>query len=178
MELHNEEWKDIVESDGLYQISNMGRVRSLLDSANTKILIPQAYGCGYLKVSMRINGRRKQLGVHRLVAEAFLPNPNNLPEVNHINCVKTDNRVCNLEWVSHRDNCLKRDNSNIFVGRRRKPVCQYTIDGQFVREWASAGEASSQMGISRGVIYFCCQGRYKTAHGYKWQYKNGGNGNG
>lgn len=178
METHSEEWKDIVGSDGLYQISNLGRVRSLLDSANIKILRPQVYGCGYLKVHVRVNGRRKQLGVHRLVAEAFVPNPNTLPEVNHINCVKTDNRACNLEWVSHKDNILNRDNSNCFNGRHPKPVCQYTLDGQFVREWTSAAEASNQLGISRGVLYFCCQGRYKTAGGYKWQYKNGGTGNG
>ena len=105
-----EEWRDIIGFEGLYQISNMGNVRSLprLSSQNhmvgEKILKPHPNNSGYLDVSMYKDTKRYHKKIHRMVAEAFIPNPDNLPEVDHIDADKTNNCVNNLRWVSHSEN--------------------------------------------------------------------------
>ena len=125
-----EEWRDIKGYEGLYQVSNLGRVRSLDRYVQTKkgnksfhkgkILIGTDTGHGYMKVSLLYNGRRKSVFVHRLVAEAFIPNPKNKPEVNHINCIKNDNRVVNLEWVTSSENKIHYNNTENGVIKNKK----------------------------------------------------------
>lgn len=97
-------WKDIKGYEGLYQVSNIGQVKSL---RRNKILKPAPDDKGYLTVGLHKNKKQKTFRIHRLVAEAFLPNEEELPEVDHINRDRADNRVCNLQWISHIENLRK-----------------------------------------------------------------------
>ena len=98
--------------------------------------------------------------IHRLVAEAYIPNPENLPQVDHIDNDKTHNYINNLQWITNRDNCRKSHN---------KPILQYTIEGEFVREWSSAADVGKEV---KGNICHCLKGKLKSAYGYIWKYKN------
>lgn len=191
-------WKDVVGYEGLYQVSNLGRVRSLWHDVwhKGKILKPSFDGKkNYLFVGLHKNGKTTQRNIHRLVAETFIPNPNNFPCVNHINEIKTDNRACNLEWctVEYNSN-YGNAKKNMIESRRKnnvqdeinkkikntkkknnsfsceKPVAQYTTDGNLVATYASATDAERKTGISRGGIQRCCVGRYYQAKGYIWKY--------
>lgn len=97
-------WKDIKEYEGIYQVSNLGRVKSLKHSKEGKLLKGRVTGKGYLSVALFRNSVRKSNSIHRLVAEAFIPNPENKPEVNHIDENKLNNDVSNLEWVTSKEN--------------------------------------------------------------------------
>lgn len=136
-----------------------------------KILKPTINRWGYYLVCLN-NINRKWVSVHRLVAQTFLPNPDNLPQVNHIDENKTNNCVDNLEWCSVQYNNTYGDRIKKAVKKTNKPVEQYTKDGQFVKEYPSAIEAERQTGISSANICTCCKGRLKTAGGYIWKYKN------
>ena len=171
----DEIWKDIENYDGLYQVSNLGRVRSLDHYGimnggkwfiKGRILKGRKDGSGYLCVMLCFNGKHKQFKIHRLVAQAFLPNPDNLPEIDHINRDKTDNKFENLRWV---DDFVQNNNR---VMPNTKPVQQYTKDGQFVAEYTSIGDASRQTGIGKSAIAHCCKNdlHYHTAGGYVWRW--------
>ena len=197
--IHMEEiWKDVTNYEGLYQVSNLGRVKSLgFDKWHKGRILKQSFdGKGkYLFVGLHKNGETKQKNVHRLVAETFIPNPNNLPCVNHINEIKTDNRASNLEWCtieynSNYGNAKKnmiesrrKNNNQEEINRKikdtkkknqsfscEKPVAQYTISGNLVATYESATDAERKTGISRGGIQRCCVGRYSQAKGYVWKY--------
>lgn len=190
----NEVWKPIRGYVGLYECSNFGRVRSV----RTQHILKFSFtSYGYHQVTLSKNGVTKTHTVHRLVAEAFIPNHLNLPCVDHINGVKTDNRVENLRWVSyagnyHNPNTIKNQhrwvkghvphNKGVEFKQirgekhpRHIPVIQYTKDGLFVKEWVSASEVQRELGISQSAISACCNGRYgfKTAGGFIWKYKKG-----
>lgn len=172
-----EEWRDIVieqnavvyDYTGLYQVSNLGRVRNV-KSGNIKKLSVNCKN-GYVSVSLFKSGKRKVFYTHRLVATMFIPNPNNLEEVNHLSEVKTDNRVDNLEWCSHEYNMKygsrNKRQSNTMTGRKptnfKKVVCVET--GQVFNTITEA-----KKWCDKGDIVACCQGRTKTAGGYHWQY--------
>ena len=237
-------WKDVVGYEGLYQVSNLGRTKSLDRIVSTgkgmrkhhgKILIQQLDGQKhYFQVSLSKNGKVKKIQVHCLVAQTFIPNPKNKPEVNHIDGNKQNNNVTNLEWVTTKENmqhalrkklrplikvkqydlrgnfikewesisqaeesfnssgtgissCLNgkcqtaygyiwkysKDNSKImpFKSYRRK-ICQYKLDGTFLKIWNSMNEIEKKLKIRRSNIWICCQGKQKTAGGYIWQYSN------
>ena len=118
-------WRDINGYEGLYQVSNYGRVRSISvrnqygEKQRIKILKQHDNGRGYLKVSLSKNGKVKHSRVHRLVAEAFLFNPIGLLEINHINFNTYDNNVDNLEWISHEDNIKYSKNNGRYKNNRR-----------------------------------------------------------
>lgn len=183
--MKKEFWKPILNYEGLYQSSTFGRVRSIdrwVKSKNGsvrlskgKILKPGTDKDGYLQVGLYKNGKRKTYKVHRLVAEAFIQNPDNLPEVNHKDENKLNNNVENLEFCDCKYNinfgtrterCSKK-NTN---GKLSKKVLQYTLDGQFVREWESTAECGRN-GFNHGNVVSCCQGKLKTYKGFIWSYK-------
>ena len=171
-----EVWKPVVGYEDLYEVSNLGNVRG-----RRGVLNPQPRRHGYLSVWLYGNGGSakrdgKQFSVHRLVAEAFIPNPNGCDEVNHKDECKTNNCVDNLEWLSHRDNTLygtgiQRRVKKQTNGKRSKPIAQYTLGGELLAIFPSLHEAS-RSGFDASNICNCAKGhpRYSSAYGYIWRY--------
>ena len=170
-------YKDIKDLEGLYQVSNFGNVMSLNfhRSGKPKLMKPSKNTKGYLFVNLCKNGKRKMFTIHRLVAETFLPNPDNLPEINHIDEDKTNNSVDNLEYCTHeynqnygtRNERISKTNTN---GKQSKPVLQFSKTGDLIREWPSTRECERN-GYNHGNILKCCNGKRKYAYGYIWRYK-------
>jgi len=176
-----EVWKDIKGYKGLYQVSNMGRVKSLKRTVTRKngrkktirerILKPKTSNAGYLRVGLcDSRGKRKFFFVHRLVCEAFHENPENKPEVNHINENRLDNRACNLEWVTAKENSNHGTRNAKVAKALSKPVGQYTRDGELVKVWQSTREVERQLGFAQSNISNAARGKLKTAYGYVWKY--------
>lgn len=165
-------WKEI---DGFpdYEVSNLGRVCSF-KGKYPKILKPWKNSCGYLAVGICTGRKRVMKRVHRLVAEAFIPNLKNKPEVNHIDEDKLNNVAENLEWVTRRENCNHGTRNKRMAETQGKTVIQYTTDGVFVAEYPSTHEAERVTGISQADISKACRGKLKTAGGYIWCYEEGG----
>ena len=180
-------WKDVKGFEGLYQVSDMGRVRSLDRTVQSKrgwhkfvkgIILKQAkHHYGYLQVSLRRNNQSKSVWVHSLVAQAFIPNPDNLPIINHKSEIKTDNRVENLEWCDVRyNNRYGTKASRISAAQRNDPkksIPVHQIDkasGQIIASYPSIAEASRQTGIYEGSIMAILSHKPHcfTAGGYKW----------
>lgn len=175
-----EQWRDIQGYEGMYQISNYGNVKSLNynKTKQEKILKFGKNYKGYLQVHLCKDGKMKTFTVHRLVANAFIPNPNELSDVNHKDEDKTNNVVENLEW------CDRKYNTNYGTRTERcsikqlndetksKQVNQYSLDGTLLATYPSAHEVKRQLGFAQPNISACCNGKYKTAYGYKWRYKN------
>ena len=167
-------WKDIEGYKGLYQVSSLGKVRSLpRNTTSGKILKPITQKNGYLYVILYKDGKGNFYKVHRLVALAFVPNddPQYKIEVNHLNEKKTDNRASNLNWMSHKENIHYGTGIERRVQKKIKPIKQISLDGTLVAIWPSIMEASRN-GFNQGNICQCCQGKYKTYKGFKWEYLN------
>ena len=167
-------WKDKKDYEGRYQVSNWGRVKSLKrkNVLKEKILKPYVDKDGYLTVML--NNPRKTFLVHRLVAEAFIPNPDNLPQVNHKDENKQNNVVINLEWCDVKYNNEYNNGQKRRAIKRLKPILQYTLDGEFVREWESAKQAEREGGFNNVCICKCCRGHIKYHKGFRWSYKKEG----
>lgn len=151
-------WKSIKGWEGLYEVSNLGNVKSL-KYGKERILKPGKHKDGYLRINLSNNGRRKNFSIHRLVAEVFISNPYKLPEVNHKDENKLNNRVDNLEW------CNRQYNVDYSLSM---PINQYSKDGVFIKQWKSAREAERQLGVWQENINNCCIGNRKSAGGFKW----------
>ena len=149
--------KDIKGYEELYGITSCGKVWSY---RNKKFLTPGADSSGYLCVNLYKDGESKNYRIHRLVAEAYIPNPDNLPQIDHIDNNKNHNYLNNLQWITNKDNCRKSHN---------KPILQYDLDGNFIREWECAADVGKEV---RSNIVTCLKGRLKSAYGYVWKYKN------
>ena len=188
----NEIWRTAVYDgeiyEGLYKVSNLGRILSLDYNHTGKpgLMNPSENTNGYFQVCLRKNGETKQCYVHRLVAETFLENPENLPEVNHIDEDKTNNFVflnedgsvdkekSNLEWKSPKDNCnhgtrnerIAKANTN---GIRSKRVLQLSLSGDLIREWPSIHECGRN-GFSYQHVSECCNGKRKSHKGFLWMF--------
>lgn len=166
-----EVWKEIKEYPN-YMISNMGNVKSLnyRRSGKEGIMSPRISGNGHLTITL-VNGNGcKRYLVHRLVATYFLLNPKKLPEVNHKNEDKTDNRVENLEWCDRKYNANYGTCQNRKSEKMKKPICQYTMDGKLLKVWDGIIEAQNNLNIRH--ISDCCKHNklYKSSGGFKWRY--------
>ena len=158
-----ETWKSIAGYEGLYEVSDLGRVKSLW-YGKEKILKPQKDSSGYLLVGLCKNGHKKKTLVHRIVAEAFIPNPKGLATVNHKDEVKTNNTVSNLEWMSREDNVAYSQ-----PHRAKRSVQMFDKStGELLATFPSINEAERVTGINKGNISSCCLGKYKSAGGYIW----------
>lgn len=160
-----EEWRDIKNYEGRYQVSSFGRVKSL--KGLEKILKPD-YRNEYLYVVLYKNHKSKAIAVHRLVAKMFIPNPENKVQVNHIDGNKTNNKVKNLEWCSPKENVIH--SNRVLCRGRGRGIKQYSKEGTFIQKWVNAYQASENTGICRRNINACVNGLYRSAGGYVWRW--------
>lgn len=178
----NEEWRQVKGFEGRYEVSDLGRVRSLKRGTKSGFIVrdeplvmnPNTSSKGYKWVYLYKSDVKYFCAVHRLVAEAFVPNPKGYDEVNHKDEDKSNNRVENLEWCTREYNmnygtCVERFTMN---NPNRRDIEQYTVDGVLVGRYASSMDAHRQTGIDNSAITKCCLGRkyFKTAGGYVWRY--------
>ena len=186
-------WKtavyDGIVYEKLYKVSDLGRILSLnyRNTGKPDLMTPAEDTDGYLRVNLWKNGEYKTCLVHRLVAQTFIPNPENLPQVNHKDEDKTNNFVflnedgsvdkekSNLEWKNHKDNINhgthnERSAKTRTNGKLSKRVLQLSLDGELIREWESTQECGRN-GFSQGAVSECCQGKRKTHKGFRFMYK-------
>ena len=172
-------WKDIAGYEGKYQVSNLGRVKSLWKH---KLMCPRANNQGYYQIYLYSDSKtRKMYSVHRLVAQAFIENPDNLPIVNHKDENPSNNCVTNLEWCSHKYNVCygnglsKAMETRSLRNRKTAPkaILQYTKEGIFIKEFDSISDAARDLEIGLGNLWECLNKKYgrKTAGGFIWKYK-------
>lgn len=171
-----------------YMINRKGEIKSLLTN---KILKPAKVKTGYMCVSLRKNGESKTVRVHRLLAKAFIPNPDNKPHVDHINGVRDDNRLENLRWCTNQENqsfeLARLNNSRALTGRKQSPeavakraktlqksigkkIEQYTLDGEYIKTFNSANEIQRLLGIWSAGVLKCCDGKFASSKGFIWKY--------
>lgn len=175
-----EEWKDIIGYEELYQVSNLGNVRKIdrwvrigrKDTYVSKGCVLKGYTDNYRRVALSKDGIKKTFYVHRLVALAFIPNPQNKPQVNHIDGDKTNNKASNLEWVTNQENMFHEKVNNLNKNTR-VVIAQYDLDGRFKRKFKSISEASELTELSYSNIRSAVQGRHKSAGGFLWRYFSG-----
>ena len=172
--LPNEVWNPVKGYEGLYKVSSMGRVKSLITG---KILKPEKGIGGYLRVHLYKDGKAKHFKVHRLVAEAFLKPVAGKDCVNHLDEVKTSNHYSNLEYCSPKENANWGTRNERMAEKQRnapfksKSVFQFSLNGKFIKEWPSVSEVHRQLGYTISFISRCCLGKCKQAYGYIWRYK-------
>lgn len=193
-----EEWKPVIGYEASYRVSNLGKVKSIDRTINVngiyrfvkgRVLKTQLSKTGYEKVVLHSKNKAETLLVHRLVALAFIPNHNQSFEIDHIDGVKTNNKLENLEWVSRSVNIKRAFNNGLKgVGANQrnfikelgkssnKELVQLSIDGNYIKTWHSLTEASKSLNINPSSISMVCNQsglhtRYK-AGGYKWKYKS------
>lgn len=180
-----EEWRDIIGFDGLYQVSNFGRVKSLNynGTGKEKVMSGSLNRDGYIKVTLTKDKKKYSRTVHRLVAEAFIPNLENKPQVGHLKTLpdgtedKTANEAWNLAWMTPLENNIfgtrtERLSKTKTNGKKSKKVYQYTLDGLLIAIWPSVNECGRN-GYTVADIANCCKKKphYKTYKGYKWSYE-------
>lgn len=165
--MEEEIWCPVKNYESLYEVSDQGRVKSL-KYGKERILKPGRTSSGYLSVALHKNGEQNTNLIHRLVAQTFIPNPDNLPQVNHIDENKENNSVQNLEW------CNSKYNNNYGTHNQRisKPILQFTKDGEFVKEWKSMKDVQRNLKYSQGNISQCCNGIRNSSNGYVWKFKD------
>ena len=178
--MNDEKWKDVIGYEGKYRISNLGNVKStsrhvrlqngLLMKLPDRVLKTMNRS-GYRMVNLFKDGKTKSVNVHRLVALSFIPNPDNLPFVNHKDEVRSNNEVSNLEWCSCKYNLNYGTSTDRRSKKRMKKLLQLSIDGTFIKEWNGLALASRETGYNFKNISQCCLGKRKTAYGFIWRYK-------
>lgn len=174
--LGKEIWKDIKGYEGLYQVSSYGRLRRLKNKEKY-IIEGRKNKKGYLRVVLKDkNGVEKEFLKHRLIAQTFIPNPYNKPQVNHENGIKDDNHIYNLSWVTDLENKLHAWRNGIMKPHKiiditPKTVIQYDLNGNFIKEYKTMFQAGKETGVDVRYISACCRNKQKTAKGYIWKYK-------
>lgn len=167
-------WKAVKGYEGLYEVSNTGYVKSF-QFKKPFIKKFNKNRQGYLSVALCKDNNIKLVKVHRVVAEAFIPNPDNKPQVNHKDGNKANNRVENLEWVTASENIKHSFATGLQTMDLRKiKVSKYTLEGKFVKTYNSIAEASADTGISTGNITTCCQGKFNYTNDCTWRYGSDG----
>ena len=183
----------IIGYHGVYEISNLGRIKTLERECEytnkngkvvnyilpEKILIPGVHTNGYLKISLYKNAKEERFFVHRLVAIHFILNPENKPEVNHKDGDRKNCKLSNLEWATRSENKI---HSFTVLGRKNiglkgkdnvssKAVLQYDLNGNLLNEFESSGEARRKLKLASNHISDCCTGKLNNAYGFIWKYK-------
>ncbi len=176
-----EVWKDIPGYEGKYQVSTLGNVRGLDYIVYEKsgksrlhkgrILKTFKVTGGYHCLKLQVGNKKKHFLVHRLVAMAFIPNPNNYDTVNHKDENVDNNRVENLEWLSLYQNNRYGSHDNNMRKSLSKPVLQYSMDGTFIREFESFAAVKRLLGFNASNVNKAAKGIHKSAKGYIWKYK-------
>ena len=180
-------WKDIKGYEGKYQVSNLGRVKSLNYRGNTNkevIMANTQNKNGYFKIGLSKNNKKKNYTIHKLVAEAFIPNPNNLKEINHKDEDKSNNKVDNLEWCNHKENCNygtrisrcseKQKGKHLGKNNPNSKKVRCITTGEI---FSTMKEAADKYNMKYLGISNCCTGRYKysgihpiTGEKLRWEY--------
>lgn len=183
-------WKDIKGYELRYEVSNLGRVRrkerviSVIGNHGPMqvhykphISSPYKERKGYMRLWLvNNNGKRCQKMIHVLVAEAFIPNPDNRPFVDHLNTIRDDNRAENLRWVTSKENAnnvstkkhYSKAKTGVSIPSLWKSVIQYDVQGKKIKEWESMTKAESELGLTKGNISRCCKGKVFVADGFIW----------
>ena len=175
-------WKDIKGYEGIYQVSNLGRIKSLKRKVSHKrlgafnvperILVSVDKGLGYMIVGLFKDNKQKMMRVHRLVAQAFIPNPKNYNLINHKDENPSNNHVDNLEWCDYKYNNNYGNHNKRLSESQSIPVAQYTVKGEFVAKYSGASEAAKKLGIEKVCIRNCCRGEQLTSGGFIWKYES------
>ena len=171
-------WKDILGYEGIYQVSNLGNVRCLV-FRNNRYCINKIFNKklahdkkGYVRTTLTNNGVTKYFLVHRLVAQAFLDNPNNLPLVNHKDENPTNNNVNNLEWCTAKYNFEYSNVAKRLAKYKKKKINQYDLSGNFIKQWECMQDIQRYLNISKQCILYACKNKTKNTKGYIWRYAN------
>lgn len=167
-------WKDIKDYEGLYQVSNLGRIKSLYNYRGKGNILKQKNKRGYYQVGLRKNNIRKWVSVHRLVAIAFIENPNNYSNINHKDENPLNNCIDNLEWCTTRYNNMYGTRIERVKEKTSKPVIQFDLKGNFIKEYKSVSDASRETNTSASNIVKCCKKhpKYNKVKNYIWRYKS------
>ena len=188
--MQEEIWKDVIGYEGLYEVSNLGNFRKLCSNGYVKQLKTTTNSRGYHIIDLRKNGKVKQYRISRLIAEAFIPNSENKPYVDHIDTNKSNNCIDNLRWVTPSENSNndlsrlhmleswqneeRRLNQRLMNLRDKHPraraVCQLDENGNILQTFVTSVEAAQFIGCKRSNITKCCTGERLRAGGFRWKY--------
>lgn len=166
------EWRKIIidNKETNYSVDSIGTVRN----DTTGYILKHQIHSEYHKVGLAINGKTKLCSVHRLVAAAFIPNPDNLPIVNHLDGDRGNNDVENLEWTTISGNALHAHQAGLIGYQKRRPVRQFSVNGDWLMDFESATEAARQCKLLPEKIVEVCRGNRKTHGKYQWRYQDSG----
>lgn len=170
--MQEEIWKDIIGFEGRYMISNFGNVKSKkYRHHNNEKILKQEDNYGYKRICLFTKeGKKKHYRIHRLVAEAFIPNPNNYLEINHKDENRTNNCMNNLEWCTHTYNINYGTRTKKARLGKIKPILQFDKNNNFIKKYNSITEIEKKFNFNRSNIIACAKGKISTAYGYKWEY--------